>query len=216
MNDFDNFDAIKEHAEELQAAAARLRAVGSPLSTGVSQRALRPAEEGKAIRFTAPPPSRALPEAPAEPARSSGVQRTVNILRAALPLVQRLLPLLDGNVGTALSNVISPRPQPPAAGSSGRPDLAPIEDGLARLRSQQNSLRLQVTEQNTSLKRVEDQLEMVRESADRNTLEQQELLEDLRAFGKNVKIIAILALVLAAAGFFMTLALLLRMYKVLP
>jgi NADH:ubiquinone oxidoreductase subunit K len=57
---------------------------------------------------------------------------------------------------------------------------------------------------------------MVRESADRNTLEQQELLEDLRAFGKNVKIIAILALVLAAAGFFMTLALLLRMYKVLP
>jgi len=39
-------------------------------------------------------------------------------------------------------------------------------------------------EQNSSLKRVEDQLEMVREATDRNTLEQQELLEDLKAVGQ--------------------------------
>ncbi len=216
MNEYESFDAIEEHTEEQQAATPRIRAVGSLLSTGASQRAPQPAEETEALRFTAPPPGRALAEAPAEPALSAGAQRAVNILRSALPFVQRLLPLLDGNIGTTLSNVISPRPQPSATPSPAKPDLAPIEEGLTKLRSQQNTLHMQVAEQNASLKRVEDQLEMVRESADRNRLEQQELFEDLKAFGKTVRMIAIVALVLAAAGFFMTLALFLRIYKVLP
>jgi len=77
-------------------------------------------------------------------------------------------------------------------------------------------LRDQVMEQNNSLKRVEDQLEMVREATDRNTLEQQELLEDLKAYGNKVKIVAIIALVLVAVGFFMTLALFLHIQRVLP
>jgi hypothetical protein len=73
-------------------------------------------------------------------------------------------------------------------------------------------------EQNNSLKRVEDQLEMVREATDRNTLEQQELLEALKAFGKKVKIVAIIALMLAAVGFLMTVALFvfLHIRRVLP
>jgi hypothetical protein len=77
-------------------------------------------------------------------------------------------------------------------------------------------LRDQVTEQNTTLKRVEDQLEMVREATDRNTLEQQELLEDLKAFGNKIKFIVILGVVLVAVGFLMTLALFLHIQRVLP
>jgi hypothetical protein len=95
-------------------------------------------------------------------------------------------------------------------------DLIPIEDGLAELRSQQHGLRLQVTEQNTSLKRVEDQLELVREATDRNTLEQQELLEDMKAFETRMKFLAFLVLVLVAGGFLLTLALFLHVRKVLP
>ena len=64
-----------------------------------------------------------------------------------------------------------------------------------------------------ALKRIEDQLEMVRLVTGRITLEQQELVEDLKAFGKSVKIVATVALVLAAASFFMTLAIFLRMKK---
>jgi len=214
MNEFESFDAIEEHTEELQAATPRIRAVGSLLSAGVSQRGPQPAEETEALRFTAPPPGRALAETPAEPALSAGAQRAVHILRSALPFVQRLLPLLDGNIGTTLSNVISPRPQP-SAPPPAKPDLAPIEEGLTKLRSQQNSLRLQVAEQNASLKRVEDQLEMVRESADRNRLEQQELFEDLKAFGNKVKIVAILALGLAGLGFILNLVLFLRIQYML-
>jgi hypothetical protein len=77
-------------------------------------------------------------------------------------------------------------------------------------------LRDQVIEQNNSLKRVEDQLEMVREATDRNTLEQQELLEDLKAFGNKVKFVVVIALLLVVAGFLMTLALFLHIQRVLP
>jgi hypothetical protein len=107
----------------------------------------------------------------------SGIQRTISAIRAALPWVQRILPLLDGNIGTAVSNMMGPhhRPSPPAQPVN----LAPIHDSLAELQSQQLELRDQVVEQNSSLKRVEDQLEMVREATDRNTLEQQELMEHL-------------------------------------
>jgi len=161
-----------------------------------------------------PPPSERIVDAEStEAAQSPGVQRTVNILRAAVPFVQRLLPLLDGNVGSTLINLLAPRPQPQTPAPSAKLDLTPIEDGLTQLRSQQHNLRLQTVEQSMALKRVEDQLETVRQITGRITLEQQELVEDLKAFGKSVKIIATVALVLAAASFFMTLAILLRMNK---
>ena len=143
------------------------------------------------------------------------MQRAVSMLRAALPFVQRLLPLLDGNIATTVSSLLAPRPHPQAPPQANL-DLAPIEDGLAELQTQQQNLRDQVMEQNNSLKRVEDQLEMVREATDRNTLEQQELLEDLKAFGNKVKVVAIIALALVVAGFLMTLALFLHMQRVLP
>ena len=142
------------------------------------------------------------------------MQRAVSMLRAALPFVQRLLPLLDGNIASTVSSFLAPRPHAQAPPSA-KLDLVPIEDGLAELQTQHQNLRDQVMEQNTSLKRVEDQLEMVREATDRNTLEQQELLEDLKAFGNKVKVVVI-ALLLVAVGFVMTLALFLHMQRVLP
>jgi len=130
--------------------------------------------------------------------------------------VQRLLPLLDGNIASTVSNLLAPQHRPQAPPPSAKLDLVPIEDGLADLQTQHQNLRDQVMEQNNSLKRVEDQLEMVREATDRNTLEQQELLEDLKAFGNKVKIVVIIALVLVAVGFIMTLALFMHIQRVLP
>ncbi|MGA2964524.1 MAG: hypothetical protein ABSD96_22915 [Candidatus Korobacteraceae bacterium] len=214
MNEPENIDLSEGTQETSQAAVPRPRAVGSPLSTGVSRHAPYSSQETKVKRLTPPPPGRALGNATAAGEESSNLQRAVNVLRSALPFVQRLLPLLDGNIASTLGNLLSPHPQ--AHPSSAKLDLTPIEDGLAELRSQQHSLRLQAAEQNTTLKHVEDQLELVREATDRNTLEQQELLEDLKAFGNKVKIVAIVALALAAVGFFMTLALFLHIQKVLP
>jgi len=142
------------------------------------------------------------------------MQRVVNLVRTALPIVQRLLPLIDGNVATAVASLIAPRPRtqpaPPPV------DLGPIEDGLASLQAQHRGLREKVIEQNASLRRVEDRLEMVREATDRNTLEQQELLEDLKALGRKVKIVAAVGVTLLVVGFALELAMFLHLRRVLP
>jgi hypothetical protein len=216
MNELERFDLSDPDLAAPQAAAPRPRAVGSPLSTGASRHASFPSAEGGVKRLTQPPPGRALGGAPEANEESSSMQRAVSVLRSALPFVQRLLPLLDGNIATAVGNLLTPHTHQQTPPQPAKLDLVPIEDGLAELQTQHQNLRDQVTEQNNSLKRVEDQLEMVREATDRNTLEQQELLEDLKAFGNKVKIVAFLALALVAVGFFMTLALFLHIQRVLP
>jgi hypothetical protein len=66
------------------------------------------------------------------------------------------------------------------------------------------------------MKRVEDQLDMVREATDRNTLEQQELVEDLRSLGGKVNLIAAIAIGLLAISLLVNMALYLHLQKVLP
>lgn len=193
---------------------ARPRAVGSPLPVG----SWNPAGSlGEPLRpSAAPPPGRALADSAPEPPFEvpSGVQRAVSAIRAALPFVQRILPLLDGNFGTAVSNILAPRPHP--APPPPPVNLAPIEDGLAQLQTGHRELRDQVVEQNSSLKRVEDQLEMVREATDRNTLEQQELMADLKGVGKKVNLVALVALGLLAVSVIVNIVLFLHIVRVLP
>jgi hypothetical protein len=191
------------------------RAVGSPLPVGGGGSApvKEERQEGPAQR-PAPPVGRSLTTAP-EAAESSqplsGFQRAVGALRLAMPFVQRILPLLDGNVATTVSNILSPHAAQPVP-----MNLAPIEDGLAELQAGHRDLRDQVMEQNSSLKRVEDQLEMVREATDRNTLEQQELLEDLKAVSNKVNTFAFIALVLLALSVVLNIILYLHIRRVLP
>jgi t-SNARE complex subunit (syntaxin) len=131
-----------------------------------------------------------------------------------MPFVQRLLPLIDGNIGTAISNLSAPRPQAPQ--QAPKVDLAPLQSSLAEIQAQHRSLREQVIEQNTSLKRVEDQLEMVREATDRNTLEQQELLEDLKTFSSKIKLLAAFGIGVLVVGIVLNLILFLHIQRVLP
>jgi hypothetical protein len=161
------------------------------------------------------PPERALANQSSLPAgKPSGLERAAGALRFALPLVQRLLPLLDGKFDAAPSNAFSPpqqrAPEPPSV------NLAPIQDGLADLRTQHRALRDQVAEQNASLKRVGDQLQQVREATDRNTLEQQELLEDLKKVGSKVNIIAFIALTLLGAAFALNVVFYLQFRHIIP
>lgn len=163
------------------------------------------------------PPERALANLPSPPhpdGKLSGFERAAGALRLAIPIVQRLLPLLDGNFSSAPSTALSPpqqkAPEPPSI------NLAPIQDGLADLRTQHRALRDQVAEQNSSLKRVGDQLQQVREATDRNTLEQQELLEDLKKVGGKVNIIAFIALTLLGAAFALNVVFYLQYRHIIP
>lgn len=126
----------------------------------------------------------------------SGLQRAVSAIRSALPLVQRLLPLLEGNFANVLGALVAPQPGAQHPPQQVKVDLEPVERGLAEVRTSNRELKTQIQEQGTSLKRVEDQLERVREATDRNTLEQQELVEDLRAVGTRISTMAIVGLVL--------------------
>ena len=208
---------IEESRRRLAIEEVQPRAVGSPLPVGSRNPAALPSGPGESERaFAAPPPGRALAnlKANAPLGAPSGIQRAVNAFRAALPFVQRILPLLDGNIGTAVANVLAPHhhpaPPPPPV------NLAPITEGLAELQTQHRELRDQVAEQNTSLNRVQDQLQRVREATDRNTLEQQELMENLKGVGKKVNLITILAVGLLAVSVIVNILLYLHIQRVLP
>ena len=193
----------------------RLRVVGSPLPAGLPGPSSRPPVLGDERRLrTAPPPPRALVNMAPAREQASGLQRAANALRAALPLVQRILPLLDGNIGTAVSNVLAPYPQMPPPPPP--VDLEPLEDSLSELQMQHRALRNQFLEQNALLKRVEDQLETVREATERNSREQEELLDGLAAVRKKVNRFAILGSALLGVSVLLNVLLCLHILHILP
>jgi len=195
------------------------RFAGSPLPVGSIGNAPMPASSAEPKRLTSvPPPGRSLAnQSERASAQPSGLQRAVNLLRVAIPFVQKMLPLLDGNIVTTVSNILSPPPPPPPpAPAPPTVDLAPFERGLAEIQTQHRELRDQFLEQNSSLKRVEDQLELVREATDRNTLEQQELLEDLKTVGNKVNLVAIVAIALLGISVVVNLLLFMHIQRVLP
>lgn len=182
------------------------RAVGSPLPRGSGRHSAHSTE------IAPPPPGRTVTEPLSDEEHAeSGIHKAVNALRGMLPFVQRILPLLDGNVIGAVANVLTPQHKPMAP-----VNLAPIEEGVAELQLQQRELKDQVVEQHTSIKRVEGQLEMVREATDRNTLEQQELMEDLKAIGTKVNVVALIALAMLLVSVLLNLVLYLHIQRVLP
>ena len=210
MNEPESIDSI-DRDPLYSRSAPQPRAMGSPLPIGSARHPISSPALGN--RIQAPPPGRALPGS-TNGDELSGAQRVMNGVRAVMPLVQRLLPLLEGNVLTAISNVLTPRPQAPPPQQT--VDLAPFQESLAELQTQHRGLSEQVMEQNALLKRVEDQLEMVREATDRNTLEQQELLEDLKIFSGKVKVIAAIGIGVLLIGIALNLILFLHIQRVLP
>lgn len=183
------------------------RAIGNPLPMGSSGKS----QEGPS-RVHVPPPGRALSVPQHSDSESgSAVQLAVGFVKQAVPFVQKLLPLLDGQIATALANLLA-RPHTPPP----RVDLQPIENGISELQLQQANFKDQLADQNASLKRVEDHLEMVREATDRNTLEQQELIEDLKSITSRVNLLALLFLGLLVISVILNIFLFLHIQRVLP
>jgi hypothetical protein len=183
---------------------SKAKAVGSPLPAGTS----RPAQDP--FYRTPLPQGRGL----SGTSEDHGMQRAMGVLRQAMPFVQKLLPLIDGNIATAVANLFATRthmtpPTPPV-------DLTPVHSQLTDLQTAHQDLRSQIVEQNSSLKRVEDQLDMVREATDRNTLEQQELIEDLKAVGNKVNLFALLLFAMLIVSLVLNVMLFLHIKQVFP
>jgi hypothetical protein len=121
------------------------------------------------------------------------MDRAMHGLRVALPLVQKVLPLLEGQVFTTLSNLLAPHPAalPPT-------DLSPLETSLADLKTRHMDLVGQLAQQNAALKRVTERLDQLQETSSRNEQEQKALREDLQVAGRKANRVAIAALCLLA------------------
>lgn len=169
------------------------------------ERILRPLPAAAPVRAQAKPTQRA-PGGTQHP----GFKRTMDLVRTVMPVVQKLLPLLDGNVAAVVSNVLAPRPQ-----ASHPVNLAPVEYALEKMQVEHKEMRSQLVEQNSSLKRVADQLEQVKEATDRNTLEQQELMGDLHRMRKKVMAYAWVGLGLLAVAIAANVILFLRIQRLL-
>jgi hypothetical protein len=161
-------------------------------------------------------PSTALADA-AEPAHTppTAVKRIVAVLRMVLPFVERTLPLLEGATGVTASNLAAPQ-DPAAAPVPQTSDVARIVEHIAEFKAQCCELSDQVVEQNASLKRAENGLGLVREATERNTREQQELIEDLRRVGNKVNFLALVALGLLGITLVINIALYLHIFNLRP
>jgi hypothetical protein len=159
-----------------------------------------PPEPGETRRvMPMPPPPRgpgraAAPSDP--PERPTAMQRVMHGIRSALPLAQKVLPLLDGQILTAISNLLAPHIAQPGPAA----DLKPLEGDLADLRTRHIELYGKVIEQSAAIRRVADRLEKVQEASERNAQDHQELKESVEAVGRRANRVAILALCLLAAS----------------
>jgi hypothetical protein len=173
---------------------------------------LRPGSPAPARRDVAPPsPSKAI-EAKAA-GRPTNMQRVAGALRVALPFVQRMLPLLDGHVATAVSNGLNPYQQAP---QQHQVDLVPVENALSDLQKQYRELRNQVMEQGFLLKRVDEQLTAVSGATEANTQQQQEIAEDIKSLGTRVNVFAYIGMTLLAASILLNVYLFLHLRHILP
>jgi hypothetical protein len=158
----------------------------------------------------------AAPSAAAPESDVSVLLRAVQGVRAAWPYLQRLLPLLDGNVLTAVSNLLAHKPAAPSGPPPKPVDLGPMEGGITELKTQQRELRSIVLDQDSLIKRLVEQLDQVREATDRNTSEQQDLIDELKAAGRKLNVVAFLAFALLAASIALNVVLYLQIHRLLP
>jgi hypothetical protein len=119
---------------------------------------------------TAAAAAKGLARQNSRPERPSALSRAIGAARVVLPVVQKVLPLLEGNVATAAANLLAPAPRPV--------DLEPVKTAIGKLQAEQRMLRGQVTDQKRSLESVEYELTAIKAGLDRNSAELRELAED--------------------------------------
>lgn len=123
----------------------------------------------------------------------SGLQRTAAAIRTMVPLVQKMLPLLEGNVVSAAANLLAPGLAPTV-------DLAPLEVSLTKLRGELAAIQTRDAEHDRAFKRLDDQLETMKEALERSAHEQRATAEELGKVRSRVVTFSVIGLVLLAAA----------------
>lgn len=212
--------------EEPHETLRPLTSQSGSMNTGVSPAArapeaskpeanLKPAAPAQPIATAKPAALEVAREAPARPAPvaipqapAAGTGRKLEVVRSALVVAQKLLPLLEGNVMGTVSNLLTPG----TSGSISRKELAAIQETLKDLEGSSLALDGKVGEQGRMVQRLVDRLDLLKEAVDRNTLEQQELTSDARALRKKVTVMAWIGMSLLVAAVVLDVVVLLRVF----
>ena len=111
------------------------------------------------------------------PPKPSKLERAVSVAKTVLPLVGKMLPLLEGNVVGAATNLLAHRP---AQGV----DLKPLEDSIASLQSDQRALTFHASEQKRAIQRLQDEFDTVQQAVQKQAEVQAELVEHVAKLAK--------------------------------
>ncbi len=111
------------------------------------------------------------------------IWRSLLHLKLLLPYIGKLLPLLEGGFATVMTPALAAKPDLSEFHNS----LDTVNRGFLDLQAGNRDIRIHVQEQAVQLKRIDDQLVRLRESTERQTMEHQELVEDLRSASKMVR-----------------------------
>jgi hypothetical protein len=139
------------------------------------------------VPAASPAPSSIVRPLPRQ-AKPSAFQRALGAARAVLPVVQKILPLLDGNIALAAANLMTPQHH--------AVDLEPVKTAIGKLQTDLRVLRGQVSDTTTSMKTLEEDLATLKNVVERNSLEQRELLESMLSFKKRINRLAWMLLVM--------------------
>jgi len=130
-------------------------------------------------------------------------------IRTLIPIVQKVLPLLDGNVALAVANLLVPRLQAPTV------DMRPVEDAVAAMRAELTGVHEGITAHETALSRMGEQLESLKDSLERSAANQKELADDLHRVQKRITVLAVAGLILLVASIAANAVLLVRVGQIL-
>jgi hypothetical protein len=123
---------------------------------------------------------------------ASGLERTMGAVRMLIPLLGKVLPLLDGNVAAVAASLLLPRLQAQTV------DTYPLESALMKVRAELATLQDKTAEYATAFKRIDGQLESMKDAIDRSGAEQRETAENVRKIQGRVLVFSVVGLGLVA------------------
>jgi hypothetical protein len=169
-------------------------ALARPTPPPQSASIVQPARTRKSQPAGPTPASTALARSTTKP---TTFDRAVSVAKTVLPLVGKLLPLLEGNVVSAASNLLSNRPLHEV-------NLKPLEDSIARMQADQRALAFHTSEQKQALRRLEDDFAALQEAVQKNAADQAELIEGVTKLAKRTSSFMRLVVILLVASILFT------------
>jgi hypothetical protein len=124
-------------------------------------------------------------------------ERAMGMARSMMPLVGKMLPLLEGNVVGAAANLLGNRPVQEV-------NLKPMEEAIARLQTEQRALTFHTSEQKRALRILEEDFAELKAAVEKNAADQAELIEGVVKLAKRTSSFMRLVVILLVASILFT------------